>query len=179
MIKELNRKEQGGLSVELIRLSEKDEQALHNIMQFYIYEFSQFIPDIKLEATGNYKPFDLKPYWEDPNHHAFFIKEEEELVGFALVESSADSDSFNVIEEFFIIRKYSGKGIGKRAAMELFELLPGKWHITQIEKNTPARAFWRKTISDYTNGNYTERIDESGRTIQEFYARPGDRVMRG
>lgn len=144
-----------------------DEPTLHNIMQFYIYEFSQYIPAIKLEENGTYKPFDLSTYWTSHCHHAFLFKLEDELIGFAMVESMHD-DEPNTILEFFILRKFSGKGYGRIAAVELFKRFPGKWHITQIEKNYPAQAFWRSTISKYTSGNYSERYDEKRRSIQEF-----------
>jgi predicted acetyltransferase len=153
--------------IELIRVLKEEEQTLHNLMQFYIYEFSQYIPSITLEENGAYKPFDLTPYWSSPNHHPFFIKKEEELIGFALVESAEGVDP-NTILEFFIIRKYAGNGYGKIAATEIFKLFPGKWQVTQIEKNEPAKAFWRKTISTFSEGNFIETTDDHKRTIQEF-----------
>jgi predicted acetyltransferase len=153
--------------IKLVKVMKKEEQTLHNLMQFYIYEFSQYIPAITFEENGTYKPYDLSPYWRSPIHHAYFIKKDEELIGFALVESATESEP-NTILEFFIIRKYSGNGYGKIAANEIFRLFPGKWHVTQIEKNEPAKAFWRSTISKFTAGNYRETTDECKRTIQEF-----------
>jgi predicted acetyltransferase len=153
--------------IELVRVLKDEEQTLHTLMQFYIYEFAQYLPSITLEENGLYKPFDLTPYWSLPNHHPFFIKKDNELIGFALVESATKTEP-NTILEFFIIRKYNGKGFGKLAATKLFNMFSGKWHITQIEKNYPAQAFWRNIISTFTNGNYSERYDEKRRSVQEF-----------
>ncbi|WP_423802006.1 GNAT family N-acetyltransferase [Neobacillus sp. SAB-20_R2A] len=153
--------------IKLVKVLKKEEQILHNLMQFYIYEFSQFIPAISLEENGAYKPFDLTPYWSSPIHHPFFIKKDEEFIGFVLVESATESEP-NTILEFFIIRKYSGNGFGKIAANEIFTLFPGKWRVTQIEKNEPAKAFWRSTISKFTGGRFNETTDERRCTIQEF-----------
>ncbi|MFJ7727623.1 GNAT family N-acetyltransferase [Neobacillus sp. NPDC097160] len=153
--------------INLVKVLKEEEYILHNLIQFYIYEFSQFIPAITLERNGTYKPFDLMPYWECSNLHPYFIKKEDELIGFALVESASETEP-NAIQEFFIIRKYSGKGYGKIAANQIFSLFPGKWFITQVEKNYPAQAFWRSTISKFTGGNYNERYDEKRRSIQEF-----------
>ncbi|WP_164670242.1 GNAT family N-acetyltransferase [Virgibacillus doumboii] len=144
------------------------ESILHNLMQFYIYEFSKFITEIKLEQDGAFKPFNLNRYWENPNFHAFFIKLKDEYVGFALVES--ESKSFpNTFHEFFIIAKYSGKGYGKKAATELIRMFPGNWIITQIEANYPAQVFWRSLVYKLTNGSVTERYDNERRSIQEFH----------
>lgn len=143
------------------------EQTLHHIMQFYIYEFSQYIPAIKLEENGSYKPFDLSVYWSSENHHAFFIKNESELVGFALVECGINEEPHS-INEFFIMKKFNGKGYGGVVAQKLFDMFPGSWKITQISNNYPAQAFWRKVVNKYTNGHYYEYYDEKRRSIQEF-----------
>lgn len=153
--------------IKLVKVMKNEESILHHLMQFYIYEFSQFIPAITLEDSGSYKPFDLSLYWTSLDHHPFFIKKDEELIGFALVRSAACTEP-NTIMEFFIIRKYAGRGYGKIAAAELFKMFPGKWLVTQIEKNVPAQAFWRSIISKVTNGHFKERYDERRRSIQEF-----------
>jgi predicted acetyltransferase len=152
--------------IKLVKAGKEEEQILHNLMQFYIYEFSQYLPVITLESNGTYKPFDLAPYWSKSNYHPFFIKRENELIGFALVESASETEP-NSILEFFVIRKYNGKGYGKIVATELFRMFPGKWHITQIEKNEPAQAFWRSTISSFTRGKFIEKF-VNGKFIQEF-----------
>lgn len=153
--------------INIVKVKSEEEVVLHNLMQFYIYEFSQYIPTISLEENGSYSPFDLKHFWSSPTHYPFFIKRENELIGFALVESATEFKP-NTILEFFIIRKYSGNGYGKLAAHKIFSMFPGKWSVTQIEKNEPAKVFWRKTISTYTSGQFTERFDERNRSIQEF-----------
>lgn len=145
-----------------------EEYILHNLLQFYIYEFSNYIPEIKLEQDGAYEPFNLDEYWNNENFHAFFIKFEKEFIGFALVESETNEIP-NTIHEFFIISKYSGNGLGRVAASKIFSQFPGNWVITQIEKNYPAQAFWRSTIDTITNGNYVERYDENRKSIQEFH----------
>ncbi|RSD25537.1 GNAT family N-acetyltransferase [Mesobacillus subterraneus] len=149
--------------IDLVRVKQEDEATLQNLIQFYIYEFTVF-QEIKLEENGSYAPFDLKPYWSELDLHAFFLVNDGELAGFAMLESGEP----NVILEFFILRKFYRRGFGKMAAVQLFGEFPGKWQITQVEKNEPARSFWRKVIGDYTGGNFMERCDEYNRSIQEF-----------
>ncbi|MEH7443943.1 GNAT family N-acetyltransferase [Bacillus sp. JJ1122] len=133
--------------VNLVPVTQEEEDTLHHLMQFYIYEFTVF-QDIKIERNGKYTPFDLMPYWTEPNLHAFFIVHENELAGFSLVESGSEDNP--------------------HIAVKLFDMFLGKWSITQIEKNEPAKAFWRKIIREYTGDNYTERSDNRNRSIQEF-----------
>ncbi|QAS51508.1 GNAT family N-acetyltransferase [Halobacillus litoralis] len=144
-----------------------DEAAkLHNLMQFYIYEFSNYLPDIKLEDNGAYKPFDLEKYWNNNQFHAYFIKLGDELIGFALIESATFSNP-NTVEEYFIITKYKGKGYGKVIAKKLFTLFPGEWEITQIENNEPAHAFWKGLIHEVSDGNFREHFKD-GVYVQKF-----------
>jgi predicted acetyltransferase len=56
------------------------------------------------------------------------------------------------------MKKYRQRGVGRKIAFQLFDRFHGVWKIAQ---NTPAQAFWRKIISEYTNGNY-EEIREPG-----------------
>ncbi|WP_079480841.1 GNAT family N-acetyltransferase [Halobacillus salinus] len=135
-------------------------------MQFYIYEFSTYIPEIKLEDNGSYKPFDLEKYFSDDHHHAFFIELDDELIGFALVESATSTEP-NTIQEFFILEKHKGNGYGKVAARKLFRRFPGEWEITQIENNAPAHAFWLGLIDELTGGNFMER-HHNGLYVQTF-----------
>jgi predicted acetyltransferase len=153
--------------INLVSVTKEQEQTLHNIMQFYIYEFSSYIPAIKLEENGAYSPFNLEDYWTTEDHYAFLIKDDTELVGFALLKTGLHEEH-HYINEFFIMKKFSGKGYGAAAAKSLFDRFPGKWKITQIHNNYPAQAFWRKVVNDYTNGFYKEYYDEKRRSVQEF-----------
>lgn len=152
--------------LDLQRVESKDEDVLHNLMQFYIYEFSKYIPAIKVEENGVFKSFNLEQYFDNEQFHAYFIKIEDELIGFALVESATES-SPNTIKEFFIMAKHSGKGYGREIAKQLFTMFPGEWEITQIENNKRAHAFWRGLINEVCSGKFTERF-EKGKYIQTF-----------
>ncbi|MCF6409734.1 hypothetical protein [Pseudalkalibacillus salsuginis] len=46
----------------MLTLQPKEEDVLHRIMRFYIYEFSKYIPVIRLEQNGASKPFNLERY---------------------------------------------------------------------------------------------------------------------
>jgi len=90
--------------------------------------------------NGLYRPYDLTEFWISPNHHPFFIKQDDELIGFALVESGIEEEP-NSILEFFIIQKHAGRGFGKIAANQLFTifLVNGKSH--KLKKTTLHKLF--------------------------------------
>jgi predicted acetyltransferase len=152
--------------ISLHKVRKEEEIILHNIMQFYFYEFSKYLSDMKLGDNGAYKRIQLDKYWSDDQFHAYFIKLGDELIGFALVESATIS-SPNTIQEFFIIAKYKGNGYGKEMAKKLFTMFPGEWEITQIEKNKPAHAFWKGLIKEISAGNYKE-CNKNGLYVQKF-----------
>lgn len=64
--------------------------------------------------------------------------------------------------EFFVLRAWRGRGIGRRAVLALFDRFRGKWEISELPRNAPAIRFWRRVIGGYRDGRYTESSDASG-----------------
>ena len=156
------------MEFQLIRAKEEHKEALANLIQFYIYDFSEFIK-CDVEEDGKYKPYPLEDYWrEDNDRFPYIIKQNDKYVGLVLVRfiESAGGNYFS-IAEFFILKKYRREGIGKAVAARILDLHKGKWEVFQMEANEVAQIFWRKVIDDYTKGNFSERI-ENGRRIQNF-----------
>lgn len=152
----------------LIKASYEQKQIINNLMQFYMYDFSEFV-DVDIEVNGFYAAYkNLDDYWNDENRFPYIIQNEERPIGFALVRLiESDQRSHYSMAEFFVIKKYRKKGIGRQIAIQLFNLHKGWWEIFQREGNKPAHLFWTNVISTYTNGNFTERFKD-GRTIQNF-----------
>jgi hypothetical protein len=61
---------------------------------------------------------------------------------FALVRRTAPFD----MAEFFVMRKYERRGIGRQAAIDLFHRFPGPWQVRQQQTNPLATSFWRSVI---------------------------------
>jgi len=38
----------------------------------------------------------------------------------------------------------------------VFDTIRGRWEVGQMARNDAARAFWRRTIDRYTQGNFAE-----------------------
>ena len=70
-----------------------------------------------------------------------------ELAGFAIVDTKGSTPDveFNMAQ-FWVHRKFKGRGVGAFAAGECFARFPGLWEVNVIPKNTAAFAFWRRTI---------------------------------
>jgi len=87
------------------------------------------------------------------------IKGLERVAGFALVASPplVDGEADKVMAEFFLLHPYRGKGIGQLVATQIFDMFKGTWQISVLPRNQLALSFWRKIISNYTDGNFHEQ----------------------
>ena len=145
------------MDVTLERIKAEDKPVLERLMELYLYEFSQFSGD-DLDEDGRYGYRYLDAYWTEAGRFPYLIRADGKIAGFALVcpychyRQEADARS---IGEFFIMLKYRGQGAGASAAAQVFDLHPGLWEVTFWNNNRPARAFWTKIITRYTNGDYT------------------------
>ncbi len=144
--------------ITLSKASKKDKSTIQNLGRFYVYEMSRycgFLPGWETPRNGLFACRDLSSYCEKQNRYAFLIKVDGELAGFVLVNkigSTPDVD-WN-IGEFFVISKFQGKGVGRYAAEQIFNLFPGTWETAQIPENQAAIDFWEKVVSEYTRGQF-------------------------
>jgi predicted acetyltransferase len=137
-------------------------------MQFYMYDFSEFV-NIDVQEDGLFEAYKfLDEYWKDNNRFPYIIQKDKTYAGFILVRfiESAQRKYFS-IAEFFVMKKYRRAGIGKTIAHQVFNLHKGDWEVFQKENNKPAQLFWNKVIDEYTKGNFKERF-EDGKRIQDF-----------
>jgi predicted acetyltransferase len=104
-----------------------------------------------------------------------------EPVGFALVSrpriAAAGETSANYhMSEFFVRRPYRRVGIGRNAATLIFDRFAGHWEIVEYLRNPGAVTFWRRVLTLYTKGLFTEH-SRNGEVRQRFTSRPS--VGRG
>jgi predicted acetyltransferase len=153
----------------LLKASEEHKVAVQNLMQFYIYDFSEYVK-YDVEENGLFAPYpNLADYWErDDNKFSYVIKMNGKYAGFVLVKQINSTDrSYFSIAEFFILKKYRREGIGRAIAIKVFNLHKGQWEVYQKISNNPAQVFWNSVISEYTKGQFKERL-EDGKRIQNF-----------
>lgn len=153
------------LKVSLIK--EEDKGVLRNLINLYLYDLSEYT-EMNLNKHGFFEYRRLDQYWYDASCHPFFILVDDEVAGFVLVHPyDLLEQNRHVISEFFVLRKYRKKRIGKHAVKLIFEAFPGEWEVSQLSENLPSQVFWRKVIHDLSNGSYSETVVE-GRPVQYF-----------
>ncbi len=151
--------------IEVIEATPDQKPVLKNLLELYLYDFSEFTGDeVGEDGLYGYEP--LEYYWNEPGRHAFLVRVDGKLAGFVLVNQYKvvpDEGETHAMAEFFILRKHRKKGIGEEAARQVLDLFPGKWQVAQIVENPGATAFWRKVIGRYTRGRYTEVVADNPR----------------
>lgn len=144
------------MNVEVLKATLQDKAILRNLMELYQYDFSE-IEGEDVDDFGLFGYKYLDHYWTESGRHPFLVKVDGKLAGLVLVNQHSylsHGGNTMVISEFFIMRKYRGRGIGEHVATHVFDLFPGKWEIQQTVKNIGAQAFWRKVIRRYTGGRF-------------------------
>lgn len=140
-----------------MRRVEKDEkEILRNLLEKYDYEFSQW-DDRDVDKLGLFGYDYLDCYWTEEKRFAYFFYVDGKLAGFAMVNDYPEVEDVPcdyTMAEFCILFKYRRKGIGTRAAKEVFDQFHGKWQLLRHPKNTPSIHFWNRVVEEYTGGNY-------------------------
>ena len=136
---------------------------IERLMQLYLYDFSGFESgDVSQEGLYEYRYLDS--YWTEIDRFPFLIFVNHKIAGFILVNSHTciyQKGEAKSIAEFFVMRKYRRRRIGKRVAFYIFRKFPGKWEVQQTMRNKTAQLFWRSVIGEYTGGNFTETVMDS------------------
>ena len=153
------------ISIEPVRKDEKE--ILRNLLEKYDYEFSQY-NDLDVNDLGLYGYDYLDNYWTEENRFPFFIRADNKLAGFVMVN---DYPEVNLgtkysMSEFFVMYKYRRHGIGKYAVKYILDKFKGKWQLKFHPKNDVSKNFWLKTIEEYTQGKY-ELIKNNPEAIYE------------
>lgn len=169
------------MNVELVRACENDRAFVQDIARFYVYETARVVgpdPEWAVDRDWLYDARDYGYFWDDGNH-PFLIHADGDVAGFCLIDRFAIVPGIDWnMGEFFVLGPYGRRGIGRQAATQAFRRFPGQWQVSQVPWNTPAIAFWRRVIGDYTGGDVVEqslpdpRGDYPSRNVMTFESPP-------
>ena len=145
--------------------TDNDQPALRQLMQLYLYDFSEF-EHVPLNDDGLFGHREFIEEQFSPTHDAYVVRAGGHLAGFAIVTRGsylAHDLGVTDMTQFFIVRACRKRGVGASAAQQLFSEYPGSWEVRVVDTNAAARAFWRETISRYTQSNFAESRADSPR----------------
>jgi predicted acetyltransferase len=152
------------MDIQIVPVERDYKSVLRQLIELYLYDFSEY-DDAEVDEHGWYGYDHLDHYWTEKGRHPFFIRVATEggdgkLAGFVLVSGHTfvlDDPDAHSISEFFVMRKYRRRGVGRIAATQVFDLFPGPWEVDQHGGNRPSYLFWETVIGDYTGGRYSKQ----------------------
>lgn len=148
----------GAPSVALRPATSADHALLDGLMQFYMYDFSEFArnpADFRFNARGGFEPYPrLADYFGAKDRWPLLIYVGDDVAGFALINQRSHLTGGEVernVAEFFIGRPFRRNGVATRAFHKLLRLHPGSWEVAVAARNAPALSFWSRAIPTAPN----------------------------
>ena len=133
------------MPIELQPVSQEEKHILGNLLEKYLYEFSQYeLMTFNEEGLFDYNYLDY--YWTEKGRAAYFIRVDGKLAGFVMVYRHAECKARPAdwsVAEFFVAYPYRRKGAGSAAMAEIFSRYKGNWQIMYHPKNVTSAAFWQ------------------------------------
>jgi len=147
------------VNVRLERVDPSKRVVFDRLLQLHLYEIGMNPSPDGLIEWG--EPLDK--FFSDPTCVPLFITAEGHMAGFALIKLDRKPPgpdgktpmNANLIEEFHVLRPYSRKGIGTRAADLIFRQQPGRWMVTSRPDRVRV-AFWRHVAMERPDVNGVE-----------------------
>ncbi|SDO75436.1 Predicted acetyltransferase [Pseudomonas arsenicoxydans] len=142
-------------SIELHAAHRDELETIENLMQFYLYDLSEWLP-LKFGDHGFFNFLPSWDYWRKPATRPFLITVDAELAGFVTMDDNTpiDGAEYN-IGYLFVSRRFRGQGVAKFVVSTLLSRFPGQWQIFHIDANQPARLFWAKVMPELADTDFT------------------------
>lgn len=150
------------MDIKLELMKSDDKPLLVRLMELYNYEFTRY-DDADISEYGYYGYSHIDDYWNEDGRFPYLIRVDGKIAGFALICPYCrfiSGENSRSIGEFFVMIKYRRKGVGELVAKEIFTRHKGHWEVDYLPNNEPAANFWRKVISEYTDGKFEVKQDD-------------------
>lgn len=150
----------------IVRATDAQKPTIANLIQLYLYDMTDEGP-FPVGADGRFEYHFLDRFWQ----HPYLIYCGGELAGFALVIEQCPVTGLDpcwFMAEFFILRAYRRRGLGKAAATAILQWHPGRWHVAVTEHNLRAAAFWAPSLSGYEVTAIQGHFDGEDWLVREF-----------
>lgn len=142
-------------AVALKPVEPKDRDILFNLLEKYLYEFSQYDGG-KFGNKGVFGYPYIDNYFTEKERFAYFITVDDRLAGFVLLNNHPEADKpiDYSVAEFFVAYNFRRQGVATRAMEMIFQQHKGYYHIKYHKNNLPSACFWNKLADKYSNGTY-------------------------
>jgi predicted acetyltransferase len=160
----------GSTTAKVALLRADEVEVLRTLLQLYRYDFSEFT-DEDVDEGGRFRD-QTDRYVSEASYTTYLIRVEGKLAGFAILQRCEAVDGrgpVTDVAQFFVLRKYRRRGVGRDVAMMLFDRYAGTWQVGERPNNVAAQAFWRRVIGAYTGGEFEELTGDAERGPTQFF----------
>ena len=147
-----------------------DYPCMQNLADYYAYDIAEYLGWPQAKDGTHRIGIDFKKYWETQDCFPYLIQYLSEWAGFVIVDKNVHNleNDFNMAQ-FFILRQFKAKGLGRHLAYHCFDHFKGKWEVYALCGNEGAYRFWRRIIQDYTQGKFKESTRQVGKVLRNYF----------
>jgi aminoglycoside 6'-N-acetyltransferase I len=157
------------LKLEVILSNQNEAYIIKNLYPLYLYDLGnkqnrhgifEESDDIKTLT----EQYDMQnTWWSAPSSlYPYLILADGLPVGFVLVASPpyCSTGIDYLLHEMFLLKSFRGSGLAEQVVVTVIDKLHGKWELTTRgrSENIISQKFWRRTLNNYTQGNFTEEL---------------------
>lgn len=97
----------------------------------------------------------LQSYWTEANRFPYWLRRDNQIVGFCLVNQYlVVNQSGHSIAEFYIKPEFRRQRLGSTAAQLVLKNHPGSWEVRVLTTNESGLKFWHQTIDMLTESQF-------------------------
>jgi predicted acetyltransferase len=153
------------MQIEIVKATLEHEPLVKSLWGLFLHDLSEFADDSWMGDDGEWQPPGaprIRPPGDRPTQpepvQVLIARVDDRPVGYAMVAFAprvfVTPGRDIAMAQFFILKGYRRRGIGRQFAHALFDRFPGKWEAGWVERNTPAARFWPAVVEQYTGGNF-------------------------
>ncbi|WLR55219.1 GNAT family N-acetyltransferase [Mesobacillus subterraneus] len=133
------------MKVTLEKINQDKKEVLRNLYSLYLHDLSAYTDGLQISESGSFEFDSFSLIGEKEGVTPYFIIADEKLAGFVLIlEAPFTTRVDKVINDFFILNTFRGKGVAKAAVTEIIAENKGSYYISQLVNNLTAVHFWKK-----------------------------------
>lgn len=152
--------------ISLVPATPDQRPVIANLIQLYLYDMTESMP-FPVGPDGRFEYGFLDRFWRFP----YLILSGDEIAGFALVIDECPLTGRKpcwFMAEFFVLKAYRGRGVGRAALEAAIANHRGDWHIGVPKQNKPAQAFWQKALTAHKPSTGDVVFDGDDWTLNSF-----------
>lgn len=148
------------MTITIVAAGLAEKPLIENLYPLYLHDLSEFL-DTDVDDQGRFIAAGaLDQWWERDALHPFLIRVDGRPAGFAFVCGAPHVSKGRDyrLNEFFILRKHRRRGVGRAAAIMVFDRFQGDWELAWIPENLPAASFWPRVVAEYAPDSCREAL---------------------